>query len=83
MPGEANPGGTEGAGESWSGGASNLGEVLNPEPRGIDTTYSTPQAGDVPKTDVVYAVICDQCGEAFATDAQLNLHVRTHHRPAR
>lgn len=79
MPEEANPGGTEGVEESWTGGASNVGEVLNPEPRGADTTYSTPDAGDVPKNDVVYAVICERCGEPFQTAAQLNVHVRSAH----
>lgn len=83
MPHEANPGGTEGADQGWAGGSSNVGEVMNPEPRGLDTTYSTSDSDDVPKTDVVYAVICKQCGEPFETTAQLNVHVRTHHRPRR
>lgn len=83
MPHEANPGGIEGAEQGWSGGSSNLGEVLNPEPHEMDTTYSTSDSDDVPKTDVVYAVICRECGEPFETEAQLNVHARTHHRPHR
>lgn len=40
LPGEANPGGTEGADSGWSGGASNIGEVLHPEPPDADTTFT-------------------------------------------
>jgi hypothetical protein len=44
MPHEANPGGTEGADAAWTGGASNLEEMINPEPEG-HTSYSTKDVG--------------------------------------
>ncbi len=81
MPHEANPGGTEGADAAWSGGSSNLGEVLNPEPRGSDTTYSTKDMPDVARRENVRAFPCDKCGQAFDSEASLNVHRRTSHRP--
>lgn len=83
MPGEANPGGTEGVDEGWPGGSSNIGEVLHPEPPDLDTTYSIKDLDDVPKVDIVFAVICQQCGEPFQTEALLNTHMRSVHRPQR
>jgi hypothetical protein len=81
MPYEANPGGIEGVNDDWPGGSSNLGEVLNPEPPGLDTTYSTKDLEGVPRVDVVLRIICEECGEAFETQALLNVHVRSVHRP--
>ena len=81
LPHEANPGGTEGADAGWPGGSSNLGEVLNSEPDG-DTTYATKDlAPDVPRVEFVDGFVCDKCGQAFATEALLNVHRRTAHRP--
>lgn len=79
MPGEASPGGIEGADPGWTGGSSNLGEVLN-EPSRLDTTYSTKDAPDVPKVESVRAFLCNVCGESFESEANLNIHRRTHHR---
>jgi hypothetical protein len=80
LPYEANPGGTEGVDSGWTGGSSNLGEILNPEPEG-NTTYSTKDLADVPRTEVVRAYICKDCGAVFNTESNLNLHRRTAHRP--
>ena len=81
LPHEANPGGTEGVDAAWPGGSSNLGEVINPEPEG-DTTYSTKDLpADAPRLEFVDAFVCDKCGQAFATEALLNVHRRTAHRP--
>ena len=82
MPAEANPGGTEGVNAGWAGGQSNLGEVLNPPGQG-DTTYSTSDVDGFPRTDVVARFLCDRCGQAFATDGELNVHKRTAHRTRR
>ncbi len=83
MPWEANPGGTEGVNEDWPGGSSNIGEVLYPEPPDLDSTYSSKDLEDVPKVDIVHAVICERCGEAFQTQALLNVHLRAVHHPRR
>lgn len=81
MPYEANPGGVEGADPGWPGGSSNLGEILNPEPD-VPTTYSTKDLpDDAPKVDVVRAFVCDKCGQRFESEAMLNVHRRTAHRP--
>ena len=80
MPYEANPGGTEGVDPGWPGGSSNLGELLNPKPEG-KTTYSTRDLTDVPRVDVIAEFHCDKCGQAFQTQALLNVHRRTAHRP--
>ncbi len=80
-PGEASPGGAEGAGSEWTGGASNIGEVLNPPPPDADTAYSTKGRDDIPRVETVLRFLCDQCGEAFQTDDLLNVHRRTAHRP--
>ena len=81
LPHEANPGGTEGVDAAWPGGSSNLGEVINPDPEG-DTTYSTKDLpADAPRVEFVDAFVCDKCGQAFATEALLNVHRRTAHRP--
>jgi Zinc finger, C2H2 type len=82
MPAEANPGGTEGVNAGWAGGQSNVGEVLNPASEG-DTTYSTSDVDGFPRTDVVARFQCDDCGQAFATYEQLNVHKRTTHRTQR
>lgn len=82
MPDQANPGGIEGAGQDWPGGASNVGEVINPEPEG-DTTYSTRDLPpDAPRVEFVDRFVCDKCGQAFPTEEALNVHRRTahHHR---
>lgn len=81
LPGEANPGGTEGADPGFSGGASNVGEVLNPQPRGTDTTYSTKDMPDIARRESVRAFHCEQCGQAFESEASLNVHRSTTHRP--
>ena len=80
MPGEASPGGVEGADPGFSGGASNIGEVLNPEPRGMDTTYSTKDMPDVARRESVRAFVCETCGQRFDSEATLNVHRRTAHR---
>jgi hypothetical protein len=80
LPHEANPGGTEGVDPGWPGGSSNLGEILNPEPEG-NTTYSAKDLLDVPRTEVVRAYICQDCGAVFNTESNLNVHRRTAHRP--
>ncbi|HVH63007.1 MAG TPA: C2H2-type zinc finger protein [Candidatus Dormibacteraeota bacterium] len=80
MPGEASPGGLEGADSGFAGGASNIGEVLNPEPRGMDTTYSTKDMPDVPRRENVQAFICEHCGQRFDSRTNLNVHLRTSHR---
>lgn len=80
MPHEASPHGVEGADAGWTGGSSNLGEVLNPEPPG-DHTYTTKDSEGAPRVDVVARVLCDHCGQAFQTEELLNVHRRTaHHR---
>ena len=57
------------------------GEVINPDPEG-DTTYSTKDLpADAPRVEFVDAFVCDKCGQAFATEALLNVHRRTAHRP--
>jgi hypothetical protein len=82
MPHEANPGGVEGVDPGWPGGSSNLGEVLNPEPPDLPTTYSTKDLPpDAPRVEVVTAVVCDTCGELFESAALLNIHRRSVHRP--
>jgi hypothetical protein len=80
MPHEASPGGIEGADPGWPGGSSNLGELLNPKPEG-KTTYSTSDLTDVPRVEVIAQFLCDKCGQAFQTQALLNVHRRTAHRP--
>ena len=80
MPGEASPGGIEGADSGFAGGASNIGEVLNPEPRGADTTYSTKDMPDAARRESVRAFHCADCGQAFESEASLNVHRRTAHR---
>ena len=79
-PAGASPGGTEGVNADWSGGQSNIGEVLHERPAG-STAYSTPDSGDVPKVDRVSRFHCEHCGQAFDTDGALNVHRRTAHRP--
>jgi hypothetical protein len=79
MPSEANPGGTEGVDPGWPGGASNTGEVINPEPEG-PTTYSIKDLDGVPRTDVISRFMCDKCGATFHTEVLLNVHHRTAHR---
>lgn len=62
-------------------GADNLGRVMNPEPEG-DTTYSTKDLPpDAPRVDLVAMFACDKCGQTFHTQALLNVHRRTAHRP--
>jgi hypothetical protein len=78
LPHEANPGGTEGADSGWRGGQSE--PILGPEPD-FDTTYSTADAADAPKVEVVRFFHCDRCGQAFESQASLNVHRRTAHRP--
>lgn len=79
-PHEANPGGTEGVDSAWPGGSSNLGELLNPEPEG-NTTYSTKDLpSDAPRVEFIDPFVCDKCGQAFQTQALLNVHRRTAHR---
>ena len=80
MPSEANPGGVEGVEPDWPGGSSNLGEILNPEPEG-DTTYSIKDVPPSARREVVRAILCEKCGQAFPTEALLNVHRRTAHRP--
>lgn len=81
QPEEANPGGTEGVDQAWRGGASNVGEVLNPPPRDADTTYSSRDRDDIPRVESVSAHVCEKCGQAFDTEEMLNVHRRTAHRP--
>jgi Zinc finger, C2H2 type len=76
MPGEASPGGIEGAESSWQGGPSE--PILGPEPD-FDTTYSTADMGDAPRVEVVRFHRCDECGQTFATESLLNTHRRTTH----
>ena len=81
MPSEASPGGTEGVDPGWPGGSSNVGEVLNP---GFESPapYSTKDlADDVPRVEVIAKFVCDKCGQAFQTEALLNVHRRTAHKP--
>jgi hypothetical protein len=78
LPHEANPGGTEGADSGWRGAQSE--PILGPEPD-FDTTYSTADAADAPKVEVVRFFHCDRCGQAFESQASLNVHRRTAHRP--
>lgn len=83
MPDQANPGGTEGVEPGWPGGTSNVGEVINP---GFESPapYSTRDLPpDAPRTEVVSEFHCDQCGQAFQTQALLNVHRRTAHRRQR
>lgn len=79
MPYEANPNGVEGVDPGWWGGSSNVGEIINPKPDG-PTTYTTADMADAPKVDAVLMFTCDECGEAFVTQALLNVHRRTAHR---
>jgi hypothetical protein len=76
MPGEARPGGIEGAESSWQGGPSE--PILGPEPD-FDATYSTKDIGDAPRVEVVRFFHCDECGQAFDTESVLNTHRRTTH----
>ncbi|HET7420478.1 MAG TPA: hypothetical protein VFL27_08860 [Candidatus Dormibacteraeota bacterium] len=81
MPDQPSPGGVEGADSGWAGGSSNVGEVINP---GFErpAPYSTKDLPpDAPRTEVVYEFHCDRCGQAFQTEALLNVHRRTAHRP--
>jgi hypothetical protein len=81
MPDQPSPGGVEGVEPDWPGGSSNVGEVINP---GFErpAPYSTKDlAPDVPRTDVVLEFTCDKCGQAFQTQALLNVHRRTAHKP--
>lgn len=78
---QPNPGGIEGVESDWPGGASNVGEVINP---GFETPapYSMKDLpDDVPKVDVVLKFQCETCGQAFPTREALNVHRRTTHRP--
>jgi hypothetical protein len=79
QPDEANPGGTEGADAAWRGGASNVGEVINPPERGVDTTYSLGDRDDIPRVESVSAHFCEKCGQGFDTEEMLNVHRRTAH----
>jgi len=79
MPHEASPGGIEGVEPDWPGGASNLGEILNPGPD-ADTTYSTKDVDGAPRVDVIARFACDRCGQTFNTNELLNVHRRTSHR---
>ena len=76
MPHEANPNGIEGADSGWRGGSSG---ILGPAPEG-DTTYSTKDLPPEGRTEVVRAIHCDKCGQAFVNVAMLNVHRRTAHR---
>jgi hypothetical protein len=83
MPDQASPGGVEGPNSDWAGGSSNVGEIVNPG-FGRPATYSTKDLPpDAPRTEVVYEHHCDRCGQAFQTEALLNVHRRTAHRPYR
>ncbi len=78
LPYEANPGGTEGVNPGWPGGSS--GVITWPEPEG-DTTYSTEDVPLSARREVVRAILCEKCGQNFPTQALLNIHLRTAHRP--
>jgi hypothetical protein len=80
LPHEANPGGTEGADSAWTGGESNLGDLLNPEPD-WDTTYSTKQAGGAGRRESVRGFLCDKCSQVFDSEADLESHQQGSHRP--
>ncbi len=81
LPDQPSPGAIEGVEPDWPGGASNLGEVINP---GFETPapYSMKDLpDDVPKVEMVLEFQCETCGQAFSTQAVLNVHRRTaHHR---
>jgi hypothetical protein len=83
MPDQASPGGTEGVEPDWAGGASNVGEVINagfasPAPY---STKDLPE--DAPRVEAIREFHCDTCGQAFQTQALLNVHRRTAHRTHR
>jgi len=78
LPHEANPGGTEGVDSGWPGGSSGI--ITGPLPEG-DTTYSTKDLPPIARREVVRAIPCEKCGQAFRTAALLNVHKRTAHRP--
>ncbi len=80
MPGEASPGGTEGVEPGWQGGSSNTGEVLH-QPEHAASPYSMRDVPDAARRESVRAFVCNECGEVLETEANLNVHRRTHHRP--
>src|SRR5438874_843123 len=56
------------------------GVLTGPLPEG-DTTYSTKDMPPIARREVVRAILCEKCGQAFPTAALLNVHKRTAHRP--
>jgi hypothetical protein len=76
-PNDASPGGTEGADAAWTGGQSNLGDMLNPQPAG-DTSYSTKDVGSAGRRDSVRAYRCEQCEEIFDSATDLASHRERH-----
>jgi len=77
MPDQASPGGTEGVEPDWAGGASNVG-LASPAPY---STKDLPE--DAPRVEAIREFHCDTCGQAFQTQALLNVHRRTAHRTHR
>jgi len=72
-PHEANPGGTEGADSASTGGQSNLGDLLNPQPEG-DSSYATKDVGSAGRRESVRAFRCQQCDLAFDGATDLATH---------
>jgi hypothetical protein len=80
LPHEASPGGTEGADSAWTGGESNLGDMLNPVPQ-WDTSYSTKEVGSAGRRENVRALLCETCNEVFDNKVALDTHRKASHPP--